>query len=74
MASLRCHGDTDCNKTQIVRNFHLYIIQLWKLFSHIYTHADVANAQTWKVSHLKNPVEPPYKTEVIITVNTSKVI
>ena len=29
MASLCCHGDSDCNKTQIVRNFHLYIIQLW---------------------------------------------
>ena len=29
MASLRCHGDSDCNKTQITRNFRLYIIQLW---------------------------------------------
>ena len=29
MASFRCHGDSDCNKTQIIRNFHLYIIQLW---------------------------------------------
>ena len=28
MASLRCHGDSDSNKTQIIRNFHLYIIQL----------------------------------------------
>ena len=28
-ASLRCHGDSDCNKTQIIRNFHLHIIQLW---------------------------------------------
>ena len=25
---LCCHGDSDCNKTQII-NFHLYIIQLW---------------------------------------------
>ena len=24
MASLRCHGNSDCNKTQIIRNFHLY--------------------------------------------------
>ena len=32
MALLRCHGDSDCNKTQIMRNFHLYIIQLWKPF------------------------------------------
>ena len=29
MASFRFHGDSDCNKTQIIRNFHLYIIQLW---------------------------------------------
>ena len=60
MASLRCHGDSDCNKTQIIRNFHLYIIQLWKPFFHISTHGDVINAQTWQVppqkiqsSHLK---------------------
>ena len=49
-ASLRCYGDSDCNKTQIIRNFHLYIIQLWELFTHIFTHADVVNAQTWEVS------------------------
>ena len=24
-----CHDDSDCNKTHIIRNFHLYIIQLW---------------------------------------------
>ena len=29
MASFRCHGDSDCNKTQVIRNFHLSIIQLW---------------------------------------------
>ena len=50
MASLRCHGDSDYNKTQIIRNFHLYIIQLWKTFSHIPTHADVVDAQTGEVS------------------------
>ena len=41
MASLRCHGDSDCNKTQIRRNFHLYIKQLWKPFFDIFTHGDV---------------------------------
>ena len=46
MASLRCHGDSDCNKTQIKRNLHLYIIQLRQLFFHIFTHADVVKAQT----------------------------
>ena len=25
MASLRCHSDSDCNKTQIIRNFHIVI-------------------------------------------------
>ena len=29
MASLCCHGNSDCNKTPIIRNFHLYIIQSW---------------------------------------------
>ena len=59
MASLRCHGDSDCNKTQVKRIFHLYIIQLWKSFFHIFTHGDVINAQTWEVSPPKDPVEPP---------------
>ena len=53
MASLRCHGDSDCNKTQIIRIFHLYMIQLWKPFFHIFTHGDVINAQTWEVSPKK---------------------
>ena len=39
--------------------FHLYIIQLWNLFFHISTHADVVDVQTWEVSPLKNPVKPP---------------
>ena len=26
MASLGYHGDSICNKTQIIRNFHVYII------------------------------------------------
>ena len=59
MVSLRCHGDSDCNKIQIIRNFHFYIIQLWQSFFHIFTHSDVINAQTWEVSPQKNPVEPP---------------
>ena len=44
MASLRCYGDSDCNKTQIIRNFHPYIMQLWSSFSHIFTRGDVVNA------------------------------
>ena len=53
MVSLRCHGDSDRKKTHIVRNFRLYIIQLWKPFFHIFTHGDVINAQTWKASSQK---------------------
>ena len=30
------HDDSDCNKTQIIRNFHLYIKQLWKPFFDIF--------------------------------------
>ena len=59
MALLRCYGDSDCNKTQIIRNFRLYKIQLWSSVSHIFTYGDVVNAQTWEVSPQKNPVEPP---------------
>ena len=50
MASLRCHGDSDCNKTRIIRNVHLYVIQLWKPFFHIFTLGDVINTQTLEVS------------------------
>ena len=59
MASLSCQGDSDCNRTQIIRNCHLYVIQLWKPFFHIFTLGDVINAQTREVSPQKNPVEPP---------------
>ena len=50
MASLRCHGNLDSNKTQIIRNFHLYVTHLLQPFSHIFTHAEVVNAQPWEVS------------------------
>ena len=63
MASLRCHGDSDCNKTQIIKNFHLYI--MWKPFFHIFTHGDVINAQTWEVS-------PPQKKSSRATLNYLK--
>ena len=59
MASLGCHGDFDCNKTRIIRNFHLHKKYSYgTVFSHIFIHADVVNAQTWEVYPLKNPVEP----------------
>ena len=37
MASLRCYGDSDCKKTQIIRKFHLYIIQLRYFFPCLYS-------------------------------------
>ena len=68
LASLRCHGDCDWNKTQIIINFDHYIIQLWQPLPHIFTHADVLNAQTWEVSPPKNPVEPPLRYTTFIVV------
>ena len=57
------YGDSDCNKIQIIRNCHPYIIQLWKYFSYIFTHGDVVNAHTCPPPHpppkKKNPVEQP---------------
>ena len=29
IASLCCHGNSDVNKTWIIKNFHLNIVQLW---------------------------------------------
>ena len=53
MASLRCHGDSDCNKTQIKRNFSSLYKTVVETFFHIFTHGDVVNAQTWEVSPKK---------------------
>ena len=48
MASLRCHGDSDCNKTGILNKkisslYNTVVVT----FSHIFIHADVVNAQTF---------------------------
>ena len=62
MASLRCHGDSDCNKTKSKED-HKKFSSLYNTvvvtFFHISILADVVNAQTWEVSTPKNPVEPP---------------
>ena len=63
MALLRCHCDSDCNKTQIIRNFHLYVIQLWEPFFHIFTHGIVTNAQIWEVSPPKNSSGATLRTQ-----------
>ena len=49
MASLCCLGNSDVNKTWIIRNFHLYAVQLWQLFGVIFVNADVVNAQSEEV-------------------------
>ena len=41
MESLCCHGSSDVNKTLIISNFHLYIVQLWYSFSDIFVNADL---------------------------------
>ena len=64
MALLRCYGDSDYNKTQIIRNFHLYKIQLWSSVSHIFTYGDVVNAQTWEVSPPKKSSRATLKSPV----------
>ena len=46
MESLCCHGSSDVNKTLIISNFHLYIVQLWYSFSDIFVNADLVNAQS----------------------------
>ena len=66
MASLRCHGDSDCNKTQIIRIFHLYIIQLWKPFVHIFTDGDVVNAQTWEVSPPPKKIQSSHLKRILL--------
>ena len=58
IASLRCHGDSDCIKTQIKKFSSLYNTVV-VTFPHISTHADVVNAQTWEVYPPKNPAQPP---------------
>ena len=54
--SLRCHGNCDVNKTQIITNFHLNTKQVWLPFPDIFF--NVVNVQTSELSCLKNPVEP----------------
>ena len=55
-----------CNKTQIIRNFHLYITQLLQPFFHIFTFVDVVNAQTWEVSPGPAPKNKSSRATLII--------
>ena len=50
--------------TLIITNFHLYLIQLWSQFFHIFVYGDVVYAQTWEVLTRKNCIEPPYANDL----------
>ena len=54
IASFRCYDNSD-----VIINFHLYLIQLWWQFFQIFVYGDLVYAQSWEVSTQKNPVEPP---------------
>ena len=70
MASLRCHGDSDCNKTPFIRNVYLYIIPLWQPFFHIFNHADVVNAQTGERLHTLFPRKEKYNEKLTLSERT----
>ena len=54
MATFRCYDNSDVIVTQVITNFHLYLIQLWWQFFQIVVYDDVVYAQTWEVLTLKN--------------------
>ena len=57
--SFRCYDNSDVIATLIIKNFHLYLIQLrWQFFQN-FVYGDVVYAQTWEVLALKNCIEPP---------------
>ena len=53
---------SDAIGTLIVTNFHLYLIQLWWSFFHIFVNGNVVNAQTWQMSP---PPEKPHPATLI---------
>ena len=53
MASLYCPGNADVNKTCVITNFHVYIVQLRQPSSDIVVIAYEVNAQSGEVYSLK---------------------
>ena len=48
--------------TSLIRTLHSVLsVSVLERFDCIFTHANIVNAQTWVLSPLKNPVEPPNK-------------
>ena len=54
---------SDAIGTLIVTNFHLYLIQLWWSFFHIFVNGNVVNAQTWQM--FPPPPEKPHPATLI---------
>ena len=54
MTPFRFYDNSDVIATQIITNFHLYLIQLWWQFFQIVVYDDLVYAQTWQVLTLKN--------------------
>ena len=63
MASLRCYGASDCKKPPDHKKVSSLYNTAVVTFFHNSTHADVVDVQTWEVSPLKNPVEPPERIQ-----------
>ena len=59
MTSCRSYGNSDLDKTYRILNFNLSLVQLKQsIFCQILEGGTVVG-QGWKVSLLKNPIEPP---------------
>ncbi len=59
VTSLCSYGYSDLDETYLIRNFHGSLVQLyWSIFGRI-VYGGVQVAQKWKVSSLKNPIQPP---------------
>ena len=58
-AAFCCCDNSNVIATLIIKNFHLYLIQLWWQFFQIFVYGDLVYAQRWEVLPLKNCVDPP---------------
>ena len=60
MASFRRYGNLDLAEMYPIWNFHLSVAHLCRLIlCSIYNGGALLVAQSWTVSLLKNPIEPP---------------
>jgi len=59
MASFRRYGNSDLAEMYPIWNFHLYLAHLCRLILSWIDNSGALVAQSWTVSLLKNPIEPP---------------